>query len=113
IITWPAIRMNHTFRTNFTSYNALKRLFSGIRDNLGIYFSLPLEHAKDNGFARSSSSSFAWDPSGTKLGLIDFNGSSKRSFLLAPSGNFNPQFIKDHGNRSQRNRTQLGRFCSG
>ncbi len=36
-----------------------------------------------------------------KVRLIDSNGSRKRRFLQAPPGNFNPQFIKDHRNRSQ------------
>ncbi len=90
VIPSPSIRMNNTLRTDFAPYNALKCLFTGIRDNLCVDFSLPLEYAKDNRFARSSPSSFAWDPSWAKVGFIDFNGSGKGSFLLAPTSNFNP-----------------------
>ena len=54
IIATPAVTVNHASGIHFPAYNALKRLFTGIWDNLGVHFSLALEDAKDNRFARRS-----------------------------------------------------------
>ena len=109
IITTPAVTMHHTFRIYFAAYNALKRLFSGIRDDPSVYLSLAFKEAKDNGLALSPATTLAGDASRAKVGLIYFNGAGHRSLPLAPLGYLTRQSPE---NNCYRTTTQTSQFSA-
>ena len=87
IVTAPSIVVDYAFEIYITSNNALKRLFTSIRNDLRIDSALAFKDTKHNRFTRSIPTSFAGDPSGSKIDKIEFihfDGTSHRSLLLQP-----------------------------
>jgi hypothetical protein len=78
IIAAPPIRVDHTVQGHLPTNNPLQRGFSTVRDEFGVALSLPLKQAKDDGLAIGTSSSFPFDVTSTKVGLVDFYFASER-----------------------------------
>ena len=97
IIASPAIAMNDTFNSYLSPNNVLEGLFSSIRYDFGIYFSLAFKNTEYNGFTRCPAPSLAWDSARTRVGFIHFYGSCKGSFLPNPLAYFVPKQPIDGG----------------
>ena len=108
VIAAPAVAVNHAFGIHFASYNALKRLFTGIRDNFSVHVPLALEYAKDNRFARCSPATLAGNPSGTEVRFINFDRTGHRSLLLRPLGYLTTQAAVNSRDRTTAQAGQLG-----
>ena len=82
IIASPGIRMNHTIRVHFASNDALKRLFSAIRNDFSIYFTTSLKDTKYRCFPACTTPSFPFNAFGSKVRFINFNISGKGRVLI-------------------------------
>ena len=75
--------MDDTFVVYSASNYSLKGTFCTIRDNLRIYFTIPLQDTESDGFSTCSTTPFAFDTSGTKVRFINFYNTLKtESFRL-------------------------------
>jgi len=82
MIPTPAVRINHTIETHLSSNDLLQRAFFRIRDNFCIDPAITFEQSEDDRFASGSTASLTPNTSGTKIGLIRFDLSSKVKVFL-------------------------------
>jgi len=108
IVPTPAIRMDDRGGIDVAPDNALERSFGAIGNDLGIDLSLPFQQTKHNGFAVSTTPSFASYPMRPKVGFVHFDCALKRRGQLTGLGNPMSNLQKDRVRRTQRNSRQ---FC--
>ena len=85
-VTAPVIRVDDAVGLYPTADNGQQRPSGAIRDDLGIDAAAPLEDAKDRGFAIGTTTPFAFDALGTKVGFIDLDLSLNRRALFTKFG---------------------------
>src|SRR5512136_2182002 len=72
VVTSPAVRIDDAFRFNFATNNGLQRSFRAVRDYLAVNLAVTFEDAKNDGFAISTTATFAFDAMSPKERFIDF-----------------------------------------
>ena len=78
VVASPAVRINHAVQSHLAANNRLQCGFAAIRNKFGIDLAVALKDAKDDGFSVRPATSSAFDPSGAKVGLIDFHFAAER-----------------------------------
>ena len=69
VVTAPATRVNSRFNPDASVNNGLQRFLLNIWDNLGEHFSVSFVDAEDNDLAACAATAFAFDLSGSEVGL--------------------------------------------
>ena len=87
IVAFEAIGVDHAVIGHLAPDNRLQRGFGAVRDDLGIDTTLPFNETKHDGFSISTSTTFAFDPAGTKEGFVHFDLAGHRRFKFAMLGN--------------------------
>ena len=109
IVASPSIRMNDAFEIYPTSNNLLQRGSAAIRNNFGEDFPIAFKDTENNCFAESSTATFSFYASGTKVAFINFNLSRKRRLPFTIFGDSLPNFSEVSVDSIS---IQTGDFCN-
>jgi hypothetical protein len=110
VIAPPTVRMDNALDVCLAPDNGLRGVLGGVRNDLCVYASIPLEQAKDDGFARCALPPLAAHTPGAKAGFICFQFATKGRTGRAPLSHALPDAQVDRVDRAHRNTAQRRAF---
>jgi|SRR5947209_4898481 len=111
IVAAPAVRVNDRLQRDMPANHLLQRVFTTIRNNLGMDLAVTFEDAEDDGFTHCSTPSLASDMANTEIAFVnlDFAVGEGRGALTFFSNAFS-DFQIDRGDAAARKSCQLSRI---
>ena len=95
LVAPPTITVDDAVDRDMAPNNLLQRGFSGIRDNLGVDPTIPLEDTEDDGFRSSAATPFTPNSPRPEVGFVDFDLSSEGAVEGTFIGQASTDFLVD------------------
>ncbi len=86
VVGSETVGMDHALQTYFTGNYLHQRIFTNIRNDLDINFTVSFIDSEDNGFAQRSATAFASHVARTEVGFVQFDLAGERRFVFAKVG---------------------------